>query len=495
MFFDDEYKQIKNNRSFKLPTFNNEEKIIQLSYPEGLVGEVAKFFYNSSPRPSVEIAVTGAIGFLAGICGRAYNISRTGLNQYLLLLAQTGTGKESMATGIDKLLHEMIKQVPAVNNFVGPAEIASGQALLKYIANTSTCFVSIVGEFGLKLQQLASIKASPSEVMLKRVLLDLYNKSGNNKILRSSIYADKDKNTESIMSPSLTILGESTPESFYCALTNDLIADGLLPRFTIVEYFGNRPQLNKNHDSYKPSVEMIASLCELSAYCLQLMHSNIVVDVLQEPDATIFFDRIDKESTDKINTSKEDVIRHLWNRAHIKTLKLASLIAVGINPTNPVINLPTAKWAYELIARDICNLTKRFEKGEIGRSSEEIRQNEDMKRIVIEYFAKDFSEIEKYGVYKELYEYKMIPYSYIHRRLISLSSFRNDRQTATVAIKRTIETFIESGEFVKVMPPQLHALTGKRGNVYMLCDPEMFFREHIAQKNIESQTASWVVTG
>jgi hypothetical protein len=498
MIFFDDYADFKERQKGKKLTLAESEKPREtphvpqpLTYPEGLLGEIAQFFYNSSPRPTLETAIMGAIGFLSGMTGKAYNISRTGLNQYCLLLAQTGTGKEGMATGIDKLVYAIAQQVPCVLDFVGPAEIASGQALLKYL-NTSTCFVSVVGEFGLKLQQLASPKASSSEIMLKRVLLDLYNKSGHNKMLRASVYADKDKNTETIMSPAFSILGESTPETFYGALTHDLISDGLLPRFMCVEYTGKRPPLNKNHDEHKPSPKMLESACTLAKHCLHLMHAKKVVDVQLDHLATVAMDKIDADSTDRINESEEDVIRHLWNRAHIKTLKLAALVAVGVNPIHPVITLSMTTWAYNLVANDIYNLTKRFEKGEIGRNCEESRQLQDLIRVILEYFARDYSEVEKYGVYESMYKRKMIPYSYIHRRLVSLSSFRNDRQSATTAIKRTIETLVESGELARFAPHQVLREVNKRGFAYMLCDPEMFFHKYTPQsQGIESAPKSF----
>ena len=62
------------------------------SVPPGLVGEIAQFIYAQAPRPVPEISLAGALGMIAGIVGRAYNISGTGLNQYTLLLAPTGTG-------------------------------------------------------------------------------------------------------------------------------------------------------------------------------------------------------------------------------------------------------------------------------------------------------------------------------------------------------------------------------------------------------------------
>ncbi|WBF76964.1 hypothetical protein PSV3_00262 [Septimatrevirus PSV33] len=95
------------------PNLNEVSKVY--SVPPGLVGEIAQYIYAQAPRPVPEIALAGALGLVAGIVGRAYNISGTGLNQYVLLLAPTGTGKEAIASGIDKLMAQVIRTVPAAS--------------------------------------------------------------------------------------------------------------------------------------------------------------------------------------------------------------------------------------------------------------------------------------------------------------------------------------------------------------------------------------------
>lgn len=52
-----------------------------------------------APYPVKEIAVAGALGLAAGVMGRAYNVSQTGLNQYILTLAPTGAGKRQWPQG------------------------------------------------------------------------------------------------------------------------------------------------------------------------------------------------------------------------------------------------------------------------------------------------------------------------------------------------------------------------------------------------------------
>src|SRR5690606_9115654 len=164
-------------------------------YPPGLVGEVAAYIYSSSVRPTHEVATLYAIAFLAGVVGRSYNISGTGLNQYLLLVATTGTGKEDGAKGIERIMASVRPNVAMVDQYIGPGAFASGQALIR-VLDERPCFLSMLGEFGLTLQALNDPRAPAAVIMLKRVLLDLYSKSGWNNVLRSTAYSDSEKNTK-----------------------------------------------------------------------------------------------------------------------------------------------------------------------------------------------------------------------------------------------------------------------------------------------------------
>lgn len=221
---------------------------------------------------------------MSGIVGRSYNISGTGLNQYVLVLAQTGTGKEAIAGAIDKLMPHVIKTVPNALAFIGPAEISSPQALTKYMTKY-TSFVSLVGEFGLKLKQICEPRAPSHEAGLKRTLLDLYNKSGEGKIVRPTIYSDKDKNTTSVIAPAFTLLGESSPERFYECLNESMISEGLLPRFTTIEYTGDRPKLNKQHKNVQPSFELVEQMTNICAHSIMLNDQNKAIHVRQNQDA------------------------------------------------------------------------------------------------------------------------------------------------------------------------------------------------------------------
>ena len=451
-----------------------------LTPPPGLIGEIAQFIYNAAPRPVPEIALAGAIGLMAGICGKAYNVSNTGLNQYILLLAKTGIGKEAMAQGIDKLINAVMMQVPTANEFVGPSYIASGQALVKYVHKKSNCFVSILGEFGLRLQGMSSQNASTHEKMLKQILLELYNKSGHSDVYRASIHADFDKNTEVTKGPAFSLLGESNPHSFYSALSEEMIIEGLLPRFTIIEYNGERPALNKQYQSIQPPIYLIDQLTTLAASCKNLIHNNKVITIKLDDQALELSDKFDSFATDKINKTSNEVVLNLWSRAHLKALKLAGLVAVGNQFHVPTITHDILMWAINIVQNDVQNLIKRFEVGEIGSNTGENKQQSELIRIIKEYLMRPWAEMSQYiqkndnnHAKKLMYDNRVIPYAYLQKRTISLTAFKNDKMGSTIAIKRAIQTLVDSDKLREVGRQDLAKQYGTVQRAFIVSDMDL----------------------
>lgn len=436
--------------------------------PPGLMGVIAQFIYDSSPRQVPEIAIAGAIGLMAGICGKAYNISGTGLNQYVILIAQTGAGKETMASGIDKLMNSVKLQVPTSAGFLGPAEIASGQALVKYI-NTHPCFVSILGEFGIRLQSISNPHANGSEKNLLRIMLDLYNKSGHHQSFRPSIYSDKEKNISETRAPAFTILAESTPETFYNVLNDDMVSAGLLPRFLIIEYKGKVPYLNENAINVEPNFQLVDQFSSLCAQSESIMHANRVVNVQHDEAADKLLRQYQIYATDKVNANDKDFIRQLWNRAHMKTLKVSALIAVGVNPIEPVVTPEYVQWAMELVSNDIRVLSSRFEMGEIGANTGELKQIDLMKKVIAEYYNNS-ETVTKYKVPQRMYDDKILIGAYLNRRLVAQASFKNDKMGSTNAIKRCIQTLVDADVIREIGKNDLGSKYGTTQKSYVLKD-------------------------
>lgn len=442
--------------------------------PPGLLGEVAQFIYSAVPRPVKEVALAASIGLMAGICGRSYNVSGTGLNQYILVLANTGTGKEGASKGIERIMETVKTFVPAALDFIGPSEIASGPALIKYL-NKQVCFVSIVGEFGLLLQQMCSAHANAPQATLRRTLLDLYNKSGAGDVLRPTIYSDKDKNTAVVHSPAFTLLGESIPDAFYKALDETMILQGLFPRFTVIEYTGRRPELNRFHKEAEPSAPMIQRLCELATSCLQMIQHGRVIHIAFDPDGTALETKFDKFCDNHVNGTNLEIARQLWTRAHMKALKLAGLIAVGVSPTRPVVIAETMQWAIDVVSRDITNVMGRFERGAIGLETSESGQIEKVRAVIAEFMVRPIdATMKKYGVVDQMKADNTVPHQYIQRKLLSNTEFQKDRMGATAALKRAVDSFVTEGSLLKLKDMQMYQRYQKTCTAYSIADPSRF---------------------
>lgn len=417
-------------------------------YPPGLVGELASYFYSTAIRPTHEAALAAAIGICAGVAGRCYNISNTGLNQYILFIARTGTGKESIESGITKLLAATQQIVPMCGDFVGPSAFASGQGLIR-VLDQRQCFVSVLGEFGLQLQALSDPRAPSATLILRKVMLDLYGKSGWQAVLRSTAYSDSEKNTKMIHAPAVTLLGECTPESFYDQLDGSDIADGLIPRFHIIEYTGQRPDENE-HAGHMPSAELTRAFAGLASIAVTSANNHTCAAVQIAPDALALLKAFNRECDAHIRGAHNSGEEQLWNRAHLKSLKLSGLIAVGCNPHAPVVTADVAQWAIDFTRKGTEGIMRRFNMGDIGIG--ELKQQSEIKRVVREYFAHDAKQLATYKCKPEHQQAGVVPYAYLTVRLSRVACFYKDRRGAASALKAALENMVQTEMLGQVTP-------------------------------------------
>lgn len=426
------------------------------TFPPGLVGKIARYVLSASIRPVEEISLATAIAVVAGIASRNYNISSTGLNQYLLLLAKTGTGKESVQSSVDRLFTEVQRKNPAAGNrFIGPAAFSSGPALVKRFME-QPCFLSVLGEFGLLLKQMINPRANGAEKTLMRALLDIYGKSGWGQMLRPSVYSDKEKNTELVHAPALTILAETAPEPFFAGLDETAIENGFLPRFLVIEYEGDRPRRNRNA-WISPPAELVDEVTALATSVLQMEQNGTCVVVQMDDVAEQLVSGFD-EWVDEQMRGANEVARQLWNRAHLKVLRLAALIAVGVNPYKPTVTEVEASWAINMIKRDVRALHTRFIRGDVGEG--EAKQHADLRKV-IEALLKGRDDYAQRGCFAQ---------RTLTQRVGNRGCFRNDRRGATRALKELLAEMVVTGELAVVPKDQAYDWFRTKGAVYCLGD-------------------------
>jgi hypothetical protein len=439
---------IKDSIRESLPQFIK-EPLNEFSFnelPPGLLGDIAVFIYQNAVRPVKEIAIAGAIAYLAGIAGKAYNISRTGLNHYIAILAPTAGGKEGAASGMEMLTNAVLELLPAFEQFIGPAEIASPQALIKHLSVSSPCFYSHKGEIGFWMQKLTSKYAKANETALRGLLLDLYTKSGYGQVVRGSIYSDKTKDVHAIKAPSFTLIGDATPDTFYRALDEENIEEGLVARFTVVEASGDRVPHNELHGQIKPDKKMTHIIAGIARRALQLAQMNNVINIDETSEAHKEHMRFSEQCYEITLKNRESAEGKLYSRAHLRLLRLAGLIAVGINPDNPVVTLECVQWAKKFIVYGISCVVTRFETGRVGDINYSIEQRMSIMNVLKRYLKEGYKPTyyKSYQIDEAMYNAKITTNKYIQANVIHHSAFRKDHHS-NQAFKQMIQEYVDNG--------------------------------------------------
>lgn len=433
-----------------------------LQWPPGFAGALAGFVYDSAPRPVKEVAIVAALGWLAGVAGKMWNIPGSGLNIYLILVARSAVGKEAMHSGLGSLLAKLREAIPSAQDFVDFNDYASGPALVKACA-VNQSFVNVAGEWGKKLKRLSQDgdRDGPMQ-QLRTVMTNLYQKSGPASVVGGLTYSDKEKNIGSVSGVAYSMIGETTPGTFYDSLTEGMMEDGFLSRFTIVEYAGDRPPAN-----YQPLKEPPPAIVE---QCIQIMmHQKTLmgnrvspVQVLRTAEAGELMLAFDKECDAEINKTTDESWRQMWNRAALKMMRIAALLAVGDNPFQPVVTIEQAKWSLDLIRRDIAIMRRRVEAGDIG-NGDGVRERKIIS--IIKLFFENAPSVG-YKIPDGMREKGVIPRSYLQIRTSRLAPFLNARNGATKSLDEAIKSCIDSGYLMEIDKMKLAEEYGAAGKAY-----------------------------
>lgn len=419
-----------------------ETNIEPLDYPPGRAGEIARWMYDNAPRPVREVAIVATLGFLAGVYGKAFNIPNSGLNLYIVLVARSAVGKEAMHSGISKLVH-LLESGPS-QHVVSFADFASGPALVKAIAENS-CFVNVAGEFGRKLKRIAQDANDGAMSSLRTTMTNLYQKSAAGTIVGGIGYSDKEKNIASVSGVAYSMIGETTPETFYEALTNTMMQDGFMSRFIVIEYNGKRPPLNP------------APFARLSEDILLRLHNDIFQSrealspayMQFSEEAQELMAEFDQFCDKQINSTEDESWRQMWNRAHLKAMRIASVLGCVNCPTStlPQVSEAEALWALDLVTRDIRIMTRKMNDGDVGEG-DGVRERKILS-ILLKY-VKGEPLPASYGVPPAMQADRVVPRSYLQVRTQKVNSFINHRLGGNAALDTAIKSLIDSGYIVEV---------------------------------------------
>ena len=348
-----------------LDALDESQKVNQMKipWPPGRLGELADAAYNFQRYQYRELAIVSAIGLIAGICGRKFDVSHppTGLNVYMTVLGPTGIGKGS----IEKFINQVLFDNSGIGkdiSFIGDNDFTSGTVLMKRLEN-SKCMISITDEAG---QSMSSKSGDPQKKIL--TLLDLYSKSGSQDYAMNQGQRDKEFSTSKLKGTSFSWINISTPEVFKREFYQQgSISNGLAPRMSIysieniVIKSNKKPVLAINSD-IKNRLDYLISECskvqstdDFQAWQFEL--SPELEDEAHELEE--HYRRVMRDlRSDDVN--KGD----MHNRAFLKVLKFAAIATVlnktKDDPDSLVISKTEWNWGKSMVEYEMASIDLFF---------------------------------------------------------------------------------------------------------------------------------------
>lgn len=447
-----------------------------IDWPPGLAGAIAWHIYQSAPRPVKEVAIVAALGFLAGVCGKVYQIHQSGLNLYIVLVARSAVGKEAMHSGIGSILAELRESCPPVQRFVDFAEFASGPALQKACA-ANTSFVNVSGEFGKKLERLAQDGGrDAASQSLRAVMTNLYQKSGPTSVVGGLTYSNKEQNVGAVSGVAFSMIGETTPKVFFNSLTETMMEDGFLSRFTVVEYDGDRPALNMQPVT-KMDPGLAQALHQLVVQAITLLDRNSKCFAQFEPTAWQMLRDFDVKCDSEINSTTDESWRQMWNRAHLKVLRISALLAVADNHLVPVVYPQHVSWALDLVQRDIAMFQRKLEEGDIGAGDAVCEAK--MLATIREYLANGVTE--GYKIPDTLRSSGIVPRKILQIKCARVAAFATHRNGANFALDSTLRSLCDSGYLAECDKTKMITEHGFHGKAYRVINLPATKSERVAR--------------
>ncbi len=242
-----------------------------IANPPGVLGDISRWITATAPKQQPELSVAAAIALGSVVMGRTYRSQYGNFTSlYLVLIAKSTEGKEHPQGSVEKILTQSgLEKLIGGSGYTSAGAVFS--ALLKSPAHLAT-----IDELGKLLKLSRSNGQANSEAAIDKLIEAFGRLDG---LMRPPTYSTMTLSKTQMSSvervvhnPAISLLGATTPGTFYAALTNDLVQDGFLGRCIVVESKQPR-QLTRFVDRTDPP-ERILDWCK-AVHCSGVVQGNL----------------------------------------------------------------------------------------------------------------------------------------------------------------------------------------------------------------------------
>lgn len=320
----------------------------------GVLGEFVAWSNHTAYRRQEQFSVQAALALGSVAMGRGWKTDRKNWpSLYLLNVGPSGCGKEHAKACIDRVLLK-----------AGALELINGSGYTSRGAVYSSlrdrpAHLTVVDEFGMFLE---SIKARGNHHRAD-VVGDLMEAFGRcDGFMKPQSYSTmglpqekrEQLKNEAIYNPAITLLGMTTPRTFYGALTSDSVRNGFLNRLLIVESATGRVPAQDVPDLEPPGavlewVERVRRpMGNLPVSAISTLTATPRV-VPMSAEAVAMSAQLDRDVTAWQCEVERDGLDDLLTRVREIAMRVALIVAVSCDPEQPVVRAEHFGWAREYV--------------------------------------------------------------------------------------------------------------------------------------------------
>lgn len=328
-----------------------------LSNPPGILGDIARWITATAPKSQPELALAAAIALCSVIMGRTYR-SQYGnwTSLYLVMVAKSTEGKEHPQACVEKVLSSA-----GLTNLIGGSGYTSSGAVYSALLK-EPCHVATIDEMGKLLKVSRAKGQSHTEAALDKLVEAFGRQDG---VLRPPTYSTMTlSKTQSVSvaervvhNPAITLLGATTPGTFFENLTDDLVMDGFLGRCLVVQSRQPR-QLTRFVDRTDPPQKIIewctavhvgnAADGNLAGMLPADMPAKVIELPLDESCRPLM-DAFESRLNDAKEACEGEGLDVLLGRTLEKAMKISMIVCKAENPDNKTVMPNHLEWAINFV--------------------------------------------------------------------------------------------------------------------------------------------------
>lgn len=317
--------------------------------PPAILADIVNYYNATARAPQQGFAVQTALAIGSLICGRYFKTTKNNFTSlYFLNIAKSGTGKEHCKTVMEKVMQAADQQ-----DLISGGYTSSGAIISTLLKQPRHC--TIIDEFGLYLKS-TSDSGNSNSLEAQTMLMEAFGRQGG--ILRPKQYSemtkkqDESKRKIGIASPALTLVGMTTPSTFYESVTGSNVSDGFLGRFIIHQSNVQRAVHDDPDDIPVPTriTDWIKAIQDRVSQPMEMaMEWPDYIELTFDNESLRMIKEFAQFQVDMADSLEQYNLEALPMRIKEMAMKMALIIALAKDPQALIIDSESTSWAIQYV--------------------------------------------------------------------------------------------------------------------------------------------------